>query len=99
MSAERVYDKKRRRWVFRSVEPLLDHVLKPTKPRPPIGSLYKTGETNPVSGVFQWHGYVDGTWAPVPSEKAKRIPLTEEKTFTPISGVHKACIWRLVEYA
>jgi hypothetical protein len=130
MGYERVYDKKRRRWVFRIVETiaelllrsfqpdppnrtvcktgdnsqipdvdLLDPMSRLAKPKPPIGTVYTTGETNPVSGVFEWSGYVDDTWEPVPSQDARRIPLTEGNPFPPMAGVQKACRWRLVEYA
>jgi hypothetical protein len=58
----------------------------------PIGSTYRTGEINPVSGVF----------ACTSCEKAGRrntIPLTKGEKFPPCSKCSAGVTWRLQQYA
>ncbi len=58
----------------------------------PIGSTFRTGEKNPVSGVF----------ACVRCENAGRantIPLSKGETFPPCSKCSSGVTWRLVRYA
>ena len=58
----------------------------------PIGSAFRTGEKNPVSGVF----------ACVRCENAGRantIPLSKAETFPPCSKCSSAVTWRLARYA
>jgi hypothetical protein len=64
---------------------------------PALGTLYRTGQINPVSGVFDFAGYTDGTSSPTPSSYARRIPLTKGETFPPCE--RKAAYWRLASYA
>lgn len=58
----------------------------------PIGSTFRTGERNPVSGVF----------ACVRCEQQGRrntIPLSKGETFPPCSKCNAGVTWRLVNYA
>jgi YjzC-like protein len=63
----------------------------------PLGAVFKTGQVNPVSGVFDFVGYVDGSSYPTPSAAARRIPLTKGEVFPPCE--RKAASWRLSSYA
>jgi hypothetical protein len=57
-----------------------------------IGATFRTGEKNPVSGVFSC----------VRCENAGRqntIPLSKSETFPPCSKCSAAVTWRLVRYA
>jgi hypothetical protein len=59
---------------------------------PAIGSTYRTGEKNPISGVF----------ACVRCENAGRqntIPLSKGETFPPCAKCSAAVTWRLEHYA
>jgi len=62
----------------------------------PIGSRFKTGQTSPVKGQYQFDGYLDGTSSPAPTADEKNIPLDEGKTFPPIKSSGKACWWELI---
>ena len=64
-----------------------------------IGSRHRTGETCPVSGVYRFDGYLDGTSNPSPSADEREIPLSKEETFPPIRSTSKACWWKLVRKA
>ena len=62
------------------------------KTKPAIGTTYRTGERNPVSGVFTC----------VRCEGAGRqneIPLSEGEVFPPCRKCQAAVTWRLVRYA
>lgn len=36
---------------------------------------YKTGDTCPISGVYEFDGYLDGTRTPAPTREEQQIPL------------------------
>jgi hypothetical protein len=58
----------------------------------PIGTTFRTGERNPVSGVF----------ACVRCEQSSRqntIPLSKGEVFPPCSKCNAAATWRLQRYA
>lgn len=58
----------------------------------PIGTTFRTGEKNPVSGNFVC----------VRCENAGRqnmIPLSKGETFPPCSKCNAAATWRLARYA
>lgn len=63
-----------------------------TTTQTPIGATFRTGEKNPVSGIY----------ACVQCEKAARrntIPLTKGETFPPCSKCSAGVTWRLQQYA
>jgi len=60
-----------------------------------IGDRFKTGTTNPVSGVFVFDGYTDGTSTPAPSNEERVIPPAKGETFPPVKSVGKGCFWKL----
>jgi hypothetical protein len=62
-----------------------------------IGTRFKTGQTCPESGRYQFDGYLDGTWTPSPSAEEKEIPLSRDETFPPVRSTGKACWWKLVQ--
>jgi len=64
-----------------------------------IGSRYRTGETSPTNGKFQWDEYTDGSRTPAPTAEEKVIPLDKGETFPPIRSCNKGCYWVLIEYA
>lgn len=57
---------------------------------------FHTGQTNTVSGDFEFDGYMDGTWSPSPTVNEQVIPLSRGETFPPIRSCDKACYWRLI---
>jgi len=61
-----------------------------------IGTRFRTGETCKESGVYEFDGYLDGTYSPAPTAEEKRIPLSSGETFPPIRSSEKACYWKLV---
>jgi hypothetical protein len=61
-----------------------------------IGTRYRTGQTNPVSGGFEFDGYVDGSWSPYPTAAELKIPLAVGNGFPPIASAGKSCYWKLV---
>lgn len=53
---------------------------------------HKTGEKCPKSGTWEWDGWLDGSWSPVPSHAARYIPLSAGETFPPCDG--RGCYWK-----
>ena len=64
-----------------------------------VGTRFKTGERNPVSGVFRFDGYLDGTYTPYPSAAEGKIPLSAGEIFPPIATTKKGCYWLFIERA
>ncbi len=62
----------------------------------PIGTSYRTGQRNPVSGGFEFDGYTDGSSHPRPYTNELKIPLSIGETFPPISSAGKGCYWKLI---
>ena len=60
-----------------------------------IGDRFKTGTTNPTSGIFVFDGYTDGTSSPAPTQAERTIPLAKDETFPPIRSCNKGCWWKL----
>jgi hypothetical protein len=60
-----------------------------------IGTRFRTGQVNPVSGHFRFDGYLDGTSWPSPSPAERHIPLSLGERFPPVGG--KGCYWVLVQ--
>jgi hypothetical protein len=58
----------------------------------PIGSTYRTGQKNPVSGVFQCL-QCNGSAA------QNTIPLSSGETFPPCRRCTTAVTWKLIRYA
>lgn len=58
---------------------------------------YKTGESCPRSGVWEFAGYLDGTSSPAPSHGERLIPLSLNERFPPIRSANKGCWWNLRE--
>lgn len=65
----------------------------------PIGSRFKTGDVNPVSGVYIYVGHMGPGCGFRPSPAQSRIPLTLGETFPPHTHCRQAVVWELVEYA
>ncbi len=61
-----------------------------------IGTRFRTGETAPVAGIYEFDRYLDGTSAPAPTNEERRITLSRGETFPPIRSAEKACYWRLI---
>jgi hypothetical protein len=61
-----------------------------------LGSMarYKTGDTAPRTGTYDFDGYVDGTKSPTPTVEEQRIPLSIGETFPPVRSAKKAAYWR-----
>ena len=57
---------------------------------------YKTGETCPTTGKYQFDGYTDGKTTPSPTMEEKVIPLERGETFPPIRSSGKACYWKKI---
>ena len=64
---------------------------------PPLGTSYYTGQNNPVSGVFEFAGYVDRSTYPSPSLEQRFIPLSKGEVFPPCCA--KFAYWTLRIYA
>ena len=58
----------------------------------PIGSKFRTGEKNPVSGVFACERCEQ-------SARQNTIPLSKGETFPPCSKCNAGVTWRLTRYA
>ena len=56
--------------------------------------LYKTGDTAPYSGRYEFVRYTDGTTTPRPTDNEKIIPLQRGETFPPIKSCNKGAWWR-----
>ncbi len=58
-------------------------------------STFKTGEKCPISGVYAFVKYADGSSWPQPTLEERRIPLTRGETFPPVRSTNKAAYWKL----
>ncbi|MCZ7539598.1 MAG: YjzC family protein [Anaerolineae bacterium] len=58
--------------------------------------MYKTGDTAPQTGRYEFVRYTDGTTTPPPTAEERVIPLTKGKTFPPIRSCNKAAWWKLL---
>lgn len=58
--------------------------------------MYKTGDTAPTTGRYQFVRYTDGTTTPAPTPEERVIPLSRGETFPPIRSANKAAWWKLV---
>lgn len=58
--------------------------------------MYKTGDTAPQTGRYQFVRYTDGTTTPSPTPDERIIPLSRGETFPPIRSCNKGAYWRLV---
>jgi hypothetical protein len=63
----------------------------------PLGTRFRTGQTNRVSGGFEFGGYLDGSHTPYPTADERRIPLAKGETFPPIRSSNRACYWTLIK--
>ena len=62
----------------------------------PLGSRFRTGQSNPESGGYSFDGYLDGTTWPPPKQHEREIPLSKGETFPPIHSAKKGCWWKLI---
>ena len=62
-----------------------------------IGTRFRTGETCQESGRYQFDGYLDGSYTPVPTREEQEIPLSRGENFPPIRSSGKACWWKLAQ--
>jgi len=62
-----------------------------------IGTRFRTGETCPESGRYQFDGYTDGSWQPPPHPSEKEIPISRGEKFPPIRSSGKACYWKFMQ--
>lgn len=62
-----------------------------------IGTRFRTGETCPESGRYQFDGYTDGSWQPPPRPSEKEIPISRGEKFPPIRSSGKACYWKFMQ--
>lgn len=58
--------------------------------------LYKTGDTAPQAGRYQFVRYTDGTTAPAPTSEERVIPLSRGEVFPPIRSCNKGAWWQLI---
>lgn len=57
--------------------------------------LYHTGQQAPVSGSYNWDGYMDGSHSPAPTSEERVIQLSRGETFPPVKSCNKAAYWTL----
>ena len=60
-----------------------------------IGDRFKTGQPCDTTGSYVFDGYVDGTYAPAPTQEERVIPLSKGEPFPPVRSAQKACWWKL----
>jgi hypothetical protein len=58
--------------------------------------LYKTGDTAPYSGRYEFVRYTDGSSTPSPTSEERVIPLSKGETFPPIRSSNKGAWWRYI---
>lgn len=58
--------------------------------------MYKTGDTAPQTGRYQFVSYTDGTTSPSPTAEERIIPLSRGEVFPPIRSCNKGAYWRLI---
>jgi hypothetical protein len=58
----------------------------------PVGTTFRTGEKNPVSGVFACERCEN-------AGRQNTIPLSKGETFPPCSKCSAAVTWRLIRHA
>ena len=56
--------------------------------------LYKTGDTAPYTGRYEFVRYTDGTTTPAPTSEERVIPLSRGETFPPVKSCNKGAWWR-----
>jgi YjzC-like protein len=57
---------------------------------------FHTGQKCLATGDYQFNGYLDGTFEPLPTREERIIPLGAGETFPPIASTSKGCYWRLI---
>ncbi len=57
---------------------------------------YKTGDTAPYKGTYEFDGFVDPKVNCKPTSEERRIPLDKGETFPPIRSCNAAAWWRFV---
>ncbi len=62
-----------------------------------IGTRFRTGETCPESGRYQFDGYLDGTSQPSPLAAERELPISRGEKFPPVRSSSKACYWKLMQ--
>ena len=63
-----------------------------------VGQVFRTGQTAPVSGVYEFAGHIDGSYCS-PTQQERFIPLTQGETFPPHRRCNKGVLWRLSRLA
>lgn len=58
--------------------------------------MYKTGDTAPQTGRYQFVRYTDGSTYPAPTSEERVIPLSRGETFPPIRSCNKGAWWQAV---
>lgn len=56
--------------------------------------MYKTGDTAPATGRYQFVRYTDGTTWPQPTPEERVIPLSWGEPFPPIRSCNKGAYWQ-----
>ena len=59
-------------------------------------AVYRTGQVCSLSGLYQFAGYIDGTFIPSPTAEEREIRLTDGDRFPPIRSCDKGCYWAFV---
>lgn len=57
--------------------------------------MYKTGDTAPVTGQYEFVSYTDGTTTPAPTANERIIPLSRGEVFPPVRSSNKGAYWKL----
>jgi len=60
-----------------------------------VGDRFKTGDKNPISGIFIFDGYTDVKSGPAPTQEERTIPLKRGETFPPIKSTSHGAWWKL----
>ncbi|MEN9935879.1 MAG: hypothetical protein RLZZ387_2458 [Chloroflexota bacterium] len=58
--------------------------------------LYKTGDTSPATGRYEFVRYTDGSTTPSPTSQERVIPLSRGEVFPPIRSCNKGAWWRQI---
>jgi hypothetical protein len=58
--------------------------------------MYRTGDTAPRTGRYEFVRYTDGTTTPAPTNNERVIPLSAGETFPPIRSCNKGAWWQAI---